>query len=352
GESPATMTAIAGTCYLTDSLSLPEGYVECAGFTKVSADKVAYAKACRIQMDNQDPLSGKVIVQKQKDGRYLVQNKPSRPLYRPELDAVYALPFTRTYHPMYNAMGGVPAIEEVGFSIAQNRGCFGGCNFCAITLHQGRRVTSRSAESILAEGKRITESPNFKGYIHDVGGPTADFRLPSCKEQMKNGMCADRKCLAPTPCPKLIVDHREYLDILRSLRALPGVKKVFIRSGIRYDYLMLDKDETFFKELVRYHVSGQLKVAPEHCAPTTLKYMGKPNVEVFNRFVKRFYQLTEAVGKKQYLVPYLMSSHPGSTLNDAVELAAWLQKNKLRPEQVQDFYPTPGTVSTCMFYTG
>lgn len=352
GEAPAAMHDIPGTCYLTDSFGLPEGYIECAGFNKVSADKVAYAKACRIQMDNQDPLTGKPVVQKQKSGKYLVQNKPSMPLYRPELDSVYALPFTRTYHPMYEAMGGIPAIEEVGFSIAQNRGCFGGCNFCAITLHQGRRVTSRSADSILEEGKRITESPNFKGYIHDVGGPTADFRLPSCKEQMKNGMCADRKCLAPTPCPKLLVDHKEYVSILRRLRELPGVKKVFIRSGIRYDYLMLDKDETFFKELIEHHVSGQLKVAPEHCAPTTLKYMGKPNVEVFNRFVKRFYQLTKSAGKKQYLVPYLMSSHPGSTLKDAVELAEWLQKNKMRPEQVQDFYPTPGTVSTCMFYTG
>lgn len=352
GEPAAAMHDIPGTCYLTDSFGLPEGYIECAGFNKVSADKVAYAKACRIQMDNQDPLTGKPVVQKQKSGRYLVQNKPSMPLYRPELDSVYSLPFARTYHPMYEPMGGIPAIEEVGFSIAQNRGCFGGCNFCAITLHQGRRVTSRSADSIIEEGKRITESPNFKGYIHDVGGPTADFRLPSCKEQMKNGMCADRKCLAPTPCPKLLVDHKEYVSILRRLRELPGVKKVFIRSGIRYDYLMLDKDETFFKELIDHHVSGQLKVAPEHCAPTTLKYMGKPNVEVFNRFVKRFYQLTKAAGKKQYLVPYLMSSHPGSTLKDAVELAEWLQKNKMRPEQVQDFYPTPGTVSTCMFYTG
>lgn len=353
GEQPDQMRDIPGTCWFADSsFDLPEGYVECAGFTKVSQDKTAYARACRIQMDNQDPLTGHPVVQKQKNGRYLVQNKPSRPLYRPELDAVYALPFARTYHPSYQAMGGVPAIEEVGFSIIQNRGCFGGCNFCAITLHQGRRVTSRSEDSILEEAKQITHSPDFKGYIHDVGGPTADFRLPSCKEQMTKGMCTDRKCLAPTPCPKLLVDHREYVHLLRSLRALPGVKKVFIRSGIRYDYLMLDKDETFFKELVAHHVSGQLKVAPEHCAPVTLKYMGKPNVETFERFVKRFYQLTDAAGKKQYLVPYLMSSHPGSTLKDAVQLAEWLYNNHMRPEQVQDFYPTPGTVSTCMFYTG
>ncbi|MCI6639297.1 MAG: YgiQ family radical SAM protein [Pygmaiobacter massiliensis] len=353
GEKIETMRQIPGTCWMANSsFELPEGYVECAGFQKVSQDKAAYARACRIQMDNQDPLIGRPVVQKQPDGRYLVQNRPSRPLYRKELDEVYALPFTRTYHPSYRAQGGVPAIEEVGFSIIQNRGCFGGCNFCAITLHQGRQVTSRSAQSILAEAKAITQSEGFKGYIHDVGGPTANFRLPSCAEQMKKGMCTDRKCLAPTPCPRLLVDHREYVEILRHMRSLPGVKKVFIRSGIRYDYLMMDQDETFFKELVRHHISGQLKVAPEHCAPATLRYMGKPNVEVFERFVKRFYQLTEAEGKKQYLVPYLMSSHPGSTLKDAVQLAEWLYNHHMRPEQVQDFYPTPGTVSTCMFYTG
>jgi len=352
GESAAALTDIPGTCWQTDTVSaLPAGYIECAGFARVSSDKVAYAKACRLQMDNQDYLTGKPIVQKQKT-RYLVQNPPSRPLYRAELDRVYGLPFTRTWHPSYDRLGGVPGLEEVEFSIAQNRGCFGGCNFCAITLHQGRRVTSRSANSILAEGERITHSPNFKGYIHDVGGPTADFRLPSCREQMKNGMCADRKCLAPTPCPKLLVDHREYVDILRRLRALPGVKKVFIRSGIRYDYLLQDKDETFFKELVQYHISGQLKVAPEHCAPAVLATMGKPRIEVFDHFVERFYQLTKAAGKKQYLVPYLMSSHPGCTLMDAVILAEYLYDHHMKPEQVQDFYPTPGTVSTCMFYTG
>ena len=351
GEPISGMTDIAGTCYLTDGFGLPQGYVECAGFAKVSSDKVAYAKACRIQMDNQDYLIGKPIVQKQRR-RYLVQNPPSRPLYRPELDRVYALPFTRRWHPSYDSVGGVPGLAEVEFSIAQNRGCFGGCNFCAITLHQGRRVTSRSAESILEEGRRITQSPHFKGYIHDVGGPTADFRLPSCREQMARGVCPDRKCLAPNPCPHLLVDHREYVSILRQLRELPGVKKVFIRSGIRYDYLMLDKDETFFKELVEHHISGQLKVAPEHCAPATLAAMGKPRIEVFNRFVKRFYELTREAGKKQYLVPYLMSSHPGSTLKDAVILAEYLADHHMKPEQVQDFYPTPGTVSTCMFYTG
>ena len=335
-----------------DLISLPERYVECAGYKKVAADKVAYAKACRIQMDNQDVVSGQIIVQKQSE-KYLVQNLPAKPLVRWELDKVYALPYTRRYHPIYEPMGGVPAIREVQFSIIQNRGCFGGCNFCAIQLHQGRRVTSRSADSIVAEAERMTHEPDFKGYIHDVGGPTANFRFPSCGQQMKKGMCTGGKhCLAPQPCPHLIVDHKDYLNILRRLRALPGVKKVFVRSGIRFDYLMADPDETFFKELVEHHVSGQLKVAPEHCAPNTLAYMGKPPIEVFNRFKDKFYELSRRAGKKQYLVPYLMSSHPGSTLKDAVYLAEYLYKNHMRPEQVQDFYPTPGTVSTCMFYTG
>ena len=250
-------------------------------------------------------------------------------------------------------MGGVPAIREVQFSIIQNRGCFGGCNFCAIQLHQGRRVTSRSADSILAEAERMTHEPDFKGYIHDVGGPTANFRMPSCGKQMQDGMCSGGKhCLAPAACSKLIVDHSDYLGILRRLRALPGVKKVFIRSGIRFDYLMADPDETFFKELVEHHVSGQLKVAPEHVAPGTLAYMGKPPIDIFNKFKDKFYELSKKAGKKQFLVPYLMSSHPGSTLKDAVLLAEYLYKNHMKPEQVQDFYPTPGTVSTCMYYTG
>lgn len=352
GEDCASITNVPGTCYLTDFEHLPPKYIECAGFSRVSSDKAAYARACRIQMDNQDPVTGQILVQKQNE-KYLVQNPPSMPLNRRELDEVYALPYTRRYHPSYEAVGGVPAIEEVEFSIIQNRGCYGGCNFCAITLHQGRRVTSRSADSIVAEGQRMVKEPNFKGYIHDVGGPTANFRFPSCKEQITKGMCqGGKKCLAPSPCPKLIVDHSEYLSILRRLRAIRGVKKVFIRSGIRYDYLIRDPDETFFRELVQHHVSGQLKVAPEHCAPGTLAAMGKPPIEVYNKFSKRFYELTKEAGKKQYLVPYLMSSHPGSTLKDAVILAEYLYKNHIRPEQVQDFYPTPGTVSTCMYYTG
>ncbi|MEG1010691.1 MAG: YgiQ family radical SAM protein [Ruthenibacterium sp.] len=351
GERACDIANVAGTCFLTEFFALPEHYAECASFAKVGADKVAYAKACRIQMDNQDPVSGKPVVQKQSE-KYLVQNIPAMPLTRSELDALYALPFTRRWHPSYAPLGGIPAIEEVEFSIIQNRGCFGGCNFCAIQLHQGRRVTSRSADSIVAEAELITKAPGFKGYIHDIGGPTANFRLPSCKQQMTKGMCMGGKhCLAPQPCGNLIVDHSEYLGILRRVRALPGIKKVFIRSGIRYDYLMRDKDETFLKELVRYHISGQLKVAPEHCAPNTLQYMGKPPVEIYNKFTKRFYELTRQAGKKQYLVPYLMSSHPGSTLRDAVILAEYLYDNNVRPEQVQDFYPTPGTVSTCMFYT-
>ena len=352
GEPVEQITDVDGTCYLTDFDHLPERYVECAGFKKVASDKTAYAKACRIQMDNQDVVSGQIIVQKQSE-KYLVQNIPAKPLVRWELDKVYALPYTRRYHPIYEAMGGVPAIREVQFSIIQNRGCFGGCNFCAIQLHQGRRVTSRSADSIVEEAERMTHEPDFKGYIHDVGGPTANFRFPSCREQMLRGMCNGGKhCLAPTTCSHMIVDHSDYLKILRRVRELPGVKKVFIRSGIRFDYLMADPDDTFFKELVEYHVSGQLKVAPEHCAPNTLAYMGKPPIETFNKFKDKFYELSKKAGKKQYLVPYLMSSHPGSTLKDAVYLAEYLYKNHMRPEQVQDFYPTPGTVSTCMFYTG
>lgn len=352
GEPAGSITDLAGTCYMADFASLPPRYTECAGLARVSADKTAYARACRIQMDNQDPVTGAVLVQKQGE-RYLVQNPPAAPLTRRELDEVYALPYTRRAHPSYDALGGVPALKEVEFSITHNRGCYGGCNFCAITLHQGRRVTSRSAESVLAEGEQIAQSPGFKGYIHDVGGPTANFRLPSCRLQMQKGLCTGgKKCLAPSPCPHLIVSHEEYREILGRLRNIPGVKKVFIRSGIRYDYLIWDEDERFFKDLVRYHVSGQLRVAPEHVSPRVLRAMGKPPVEVYNKFSRRFYELSREAGKKQYLVPYLMSSHPGSTLADAVLLAEYLCKNHLHPEQVQDFYPTPGTVSTCMYYTG
>ena len=282
----------------------------------------------------------------------LVQNEPMPPLTTKELDRIYALPYTRRWHPMYDSLGGVPGLEEVEFSITHNRGCFGNCNFCSIALHQGRKITCRSEKSILAEAVKLTKQPNFKGYIHDVGGPTANFRHPSCKKQLEKGMCKGKKCLAPTPCPAIEVDHMEYLGILRKLRELDGVKKVFIRSGIRYDYLLLDRNDTFLKEMVKHHVSGQLKVAPEHCSATVLDKMGKPHIESYKEFSKRYFAATGQAEKEQYLVPYLMSSHPGSTLHEAIELALFLKKEHIRPQQVQDFYPTPGTVSTCMFYTG
>ena len=351
GTPVAAITNVPGTAYLAEFAGLPGAYVECAGLAKVKVDKKAYGKACAIQMDNQDPVMAKPVVQRQ-TRLYLVQNIPSPPLAQQELDDVYTLPFTRQWHPMYSDEG-VPALEEVKFSIIHNRGCFGGCSFCAITLHQGRRVTSRSVDSVVREAESLTGLLDFKGYIHDVGGPTANFRAPSCTRQLEKGVCAGGKhCLAPSPCPNLQADHSEYLQLLRRVRALPGVKKVFIRSGIRYDFLLQDKNEEFFKELVTHHVSGQLKVAPEHCAPGVLRAMGKPPIETYTHFAKRFYQLTQKAGKEQYLVPYFISSHPGSTLKDAVALALWLKENHIRPEQVQDFYPTPGTVSTCMYYTG
>ena len=271
---------------------------------------------------------------------------------REELDKVYALPYMRTYHPSYEAKGGVPAISEVKFSLTHNRGCFGGCNFCALAFHQGRSVRSRSIESVLSEAKIITEMKDFKGYIHDVGGPTANFRYPACKKQLKDGVCTTRKCLAPTPCPNLEVDHSEYIELLKRIEELPKVKKVFIRSGIRFDYMIYDKSDEFFRKLVRDHVSGQLKVAPEHCSSGVLKYMGKPDVKVYDKFREKYFALCKEYGLEQYLVPYLMSSHPGSTPCDAVELALYLKDLGLNPEQVQDFYPTPGTASTVMYYTG
>ena len=340
---------IPGTCVM--SKELPEGFLEIASQEEVAMDKRAYAEAFKQQYDQQDPVRGKPLAQKH-GRRYLLQNKPDLPLTREELDAVYALPYKRAWHPMYDKMGGVPAIQEVQFSIAQVRGCFGACNFCALTFHQGRIVTSRSKESILAEGRLLTKLPGFKGYIHDVGGPTANFREPACAKQLKCGACRDRQCLFPEPCRNLKADHREYIDILRSLRQLPGVKKVFVRSGIRYDYVLKDNKSGFLNELVKHHISGQLKVAPEHVSPRVLEYMGKPEPSVFEDFVHRYKQANENAHMDQYLVPYLMSSHPGSTLDDAILLACYLKKSGLRPEQVQDFYPTPGTMSTAMFHTG
>ena len=352
GKTPADMRHIRNVCYLCKQSELPGDYITCASFQKVSENKVSYAKAHQIQTIWQDAVYGKHIVQKHDDDLYLVQNPPMPTLTREELDEVFELPFQRTYHPDYEAQGGVDAIKEVEFSIMQNRGCFGNCNFCAITFHQGRQVVSRSEESILKEAEAMVKNPNFKGYIHDVGGPTANFRYPSCKKQLEHGLCQHRKCLAPKPCPNMDIDHMEYVELLRKLRAIKGVKKVFVRSGIRYDYLIADKNPTFMQELVRHHISGQLKVAPEHVVDHVLDKMGKPHVQDFNKFVKAFYDETKRAGKEQYLVPYLMSSHPGCTLKDAVELAVYLKKNRMRPEQVQDFYPTPGTSSTCMFYTG
>lgn len=342
---------IRGTCYLCEPSETPFGSAECPSYEQVRDSKESYAKACRIQYDQQDEVSGKRVIQRH-GKQMLVQNPPALSLSQEEFDAIYTLPFMRTYHPMYEAEGGVPAIKEVRFSITHNRGCFGFCNFCSIALHQGRRITTRSEASVIEEAKYLTTLPDFKGYLHDVGGPTANFRHPSCEKQCKSGLCKGRKCLAPEPCKNLTVDHREYLNLLRKLRALPKIKRVFIRSGIRYDYLMCDKDDTFFRELVRYHVSGQLKVAPEHCSDAVLDKMGKPHIQAYRAFQKRFYELTKSMDKEQYLVPYLMSSHPGSTMKDAIALACFLKAEGLHPEQVQDFYPTPGTISTCMFYTG
>ena len=352
GKDIHSIRDIRGTCYLCTQDEIPAESVSCASFRKVSENKESYAKAHQIQNEWQDAVYGKIIVQKQTDTEYLVQNPPMPTLTREELDEVFKLPFTRTYHPSYEKLGGVDAIEEVEFSIMQNRGCFGNCNFCAITFHQGRQVVSRSEESIIEEAEEMTRNPRFKGYIHDVGGPTANFRYPSCKKQLEHGLCQNRKCLAPKPCPHMDIDHSEYVDLLRKLRKIKGVKKVFVRSGIRYDYAIADPDPTFMQELVKYHISGQLKVAPEHCVNHVLDKMGKPHVQDFDRFCKRFYEETKKIGKEQYLVPYLMSSHPGCTIADAVELAVYLKKHHMRPEQVQDFYPTPGTNSTCMFYTG
>ncbi|MGN0554778.1 MAG: YgiQ family radical SAM protein [Candidatus Fimenecus sp.] len=349
GESIHEMHDIRGTCYAVPVSETPY-CTECPSYENVLKSKREYAVSCRIEQDEQDHIRGKQL--RQKHGKQmLVQNAPMAPLTREELDAVYALPYCRTYHPIYEKDGGVPGIEEVKFSITQNRGCFGACNFCSLAFHQGRYITSRSKESIVAEAKRITEMPDFKGYIHDIGGPTANFRYPSCAKQEKAGLCKGKKCLAPSPCPALKADHSEYLDILRTVRELPKVKKVFIRSGIRYDYMLCDKDDIFFRELVEHHISGQLKVAPEHCSAAVLDKMGKPHIEAYLQFSKKYFDYTKKIGKEQYLVPYLMSSHPGATLQDAVELALFIKREHLHPEQVQDFYPTPGTIATAMFYT-
>ena len=320
-------------------------------FNQLKTDKKLYADAFGVQYKETDSVRGRAVIEYY-DDKMLVQNPPMPPLEREELDWVYSLPYARKYHPIYEKDGGVPGIAEVVFSVTHNRGCFGACNFCALAFHQGRSVRSRSMESVIREAKLITEMPEFKGYIHDVGGPTANFRGPACDKQLKHGVCADRKCLTPTPCKNLKVDHKEYMELIERIEALPKVKKVFIRSGIRYDYLMHDPDDSFFRKLVRDNVSGQLKVAPEHCCDNVLRMMGKPSIGLYDKFKDKYFKITKELGKEQYLVPYLMSSHPGSTLNDAVELALYLKKWGYTPEQVQDFYPTPGTASTVMYYTG
>ena len=351
GERIETLTDIRGTAFLSREGTCAFPCLDLPSFEAVREDKRAYAEACRLENREHDAVRGRALRQAHGD-RYLVVNPPAAPLETPELDALAELPFTREPHPMYDPLGGVPAIEEVRFSIIHNRGCFGGCAFCSLAFHQGRAVTVRSHESVLREAEAMTKHPLFKGYIHDVGGPTADFRHPSCALQKERGLCPDRRCLAPEPCPHLDADHSDYLALLRKLRAIPGVKKVFIRSGIRFDYVLAEHKDAFLKELVKYHVSGQLKVAPEHCVDGVLHCMGKPPVRVFEEFCEKYGEMNQRQGKKQYLVPYLMSSHPGSRLGDAVRLAEYLKVHGIRPEQVQDFYPTPGTESTCMYYTG
>ena len=346
------ITYIAGTVVKTKSLDSIYDAEILPSFEDLKADKMNYARSFYTQYLNTDAFNGKRLVEPYSDHLYVVQNPPAAPLTQMEMDDVYSLPYQRTYHPSYEAKGGVPAIKEIKFSLISNRGCFGGCSFCALTFHQGRIVQVRSHESLIEEAKEITKDKDFKGYIHDVGGPTANFRHPSCKKQMEHGVCKTRQCLFPSPCKNLDADHRDYVSLLRKLRDIPKVKKVFIRSGIRFDYLLADKKQEFLRELCEYHVSGQLKVAPEHVAGPVLSLMGKPEHKVYEEFTRQFYKMNERIGKEQYLIPYLMSSHPGSTLKEAVELAEYCRDLGYMPEQVQDFYPTPSTLSTCMYYTG
>ena len=346
------LTFIPGTVFRAKSLDSVYDPVILPGFEEMKQNKLLYARSFYTQYCNTDPIKGRCLAEPYGEHLYVVQNPPSRPLGQEEMDEVYGYPYMRTYHPSYEKDGGVPAIAEVKFSLISNRGCFGGCSFCALTFHQGRILQTRSHESLLDEAVKMTEDPDFKGYIHDVGGPTANFRQPSCDKQLEHGVCKNRQCLYPKPCRNLKADHKDYVRLLRKLREIPKVKKVFIRSGIRFDYVMADPDDTFFRELCAYHVSGQLKVAPEHVSDAVLSRMGKPENKVCQAFVKKYKRINQELGKDQYLVPYLMSSHPGSTLKEAVELAEYLRDLGYMPEQVQDFYPTPSTISTCMYYTG
>lgn len=351
-EPVSALTDIRGTAVaVADPAACAFESLRLPSYEAVCRSGEEYALATKLEYAEHDPVRGRALIQEH-EKRFLIVNPPAMPLPTVELDRVAELPYTRQYHPMYEPLGGVPAIEEVKFSVIHNRGCFGGCNFCSLAFHQGRMISSRSHESVIREVTALTKLPDFKGYINDVGGPSANFRHPSCQKQLKCGMCAERRCLAPTPCPNLDADHSDYLALLRKLRAIPGVKKVFVRSGIRYDYMLEDKNGDFFSELVKYHISGQLKVAPEHCIDSVLDYMGKPHIGVYEKFMDKYRRLNDKYSKEQYIVPYLMSSHPGSTLQDAVALAEYLNKTGRQPEQVQDFYPTPGTVSTCMYYTG
>ena len=352
GMDISDITYIDGTVYKTKSLDNVYEYIELPSYDDVAASKEEYAKSFYIQYQNTDPYSGKRLVEKYKDYLYVVQNPPSKPLSVMEMDDIYDLPYMRTYHPSYEKDGGIPAISEVKFSLVSNRGCFGGCNFCALTFHQGRIIQVRSHESIIKEAQILVNDKDFKGYIHDVGGPTANFRHKACKKQEEYGACTNKQCLFPKPCNNLYVDHKDYISLLRKLRKIPKVKKVFVRSGIRFDYLMADKDDSFLKELVENHISGQLKVAPEHICDNVLNLLGKPKNEVYEAFVKKYYAMNKRLDKNQFLVPYLMSSHPGSTLDDAIKLAEYIRDMGYIPQQVQDFYPTPATISTCMYYTG
>ena len=353
GLDISDITYVRGSVYKTRSLESVYDALTLPSYEALCADRRTYAESFYRQYCNTDPFIAKRLAEPyEKEGCWVVQNPPQETLTTEEMDHVYALPYMRTYHPSYEKAGGVPAIEEVKFSLTSNRGCFGGCSFCALTFHQGRIVQTRSHEAIIDEAREVIADPDFKGYIHDVGGPTANFRHPSCQKQLTKGVCPNRQCLFPTPCKNLQVDHRDYLELLRKLRALPGVKKVFIRSGIRFDYLLCDKDDTFLKEMVKHHISGQLKVAPEHVSDPVLKMMGKPPNAVYQKFIAKYQRLNEKLGMKQYVVPYLMSSHPGSTLKEAVKLAEYLRDLGYMPEQVQDFYPTPSTISTVMYYTG
>ena len=352
GIAVQDITFIPGTVFKTKDLSIVYDPLVLPDYETCKENKTKYAESFRIQYDNTDPFTGKTLVEAYPNKIYVVQNPPSKPLSMQEMDDIYDLPYQRTYHPIYEKEGGVPAISEVKFSLISCRGCFGGCSFCALTFHQGRIVQVRSHESILKEARWMTDQPDFKGYIHDVGGPTANFRHPSCEKQLSKGVCKNRQCLWPSPCPNLNADHSDYISLLRKLRALPKVKKVFIRSGVRFDYMLQDKNDQFLKEMISYHVSGQCKVAPEHISDAVLSRMGKPRRQVYDNFVKKYQSYNQKMGLKQYLVPYLMSSHPGSTLKEAIELAEYLRELGYMPEQVQDFYPTPSTMSTVMYYTG